>query len=153
MTFHLTLLLSLEPIPVFGSPGVVDVAAAVVVLEVVVGVVVVVVVVGVVAAHVGPEIVLASNVTVPAACAKTRPFKVAPVCKAVTPLSAKIFPMNEVVVLRVAELPILHHTLQASPPVTDEPGDVMSVDTVLKIQTPEPVRFRFPLSEKLLVEQ
>jgi hypothetical protein len=61
--------------------------------------------------------------------------------------------MNEVVVSRVAELPILHHTLQGSPPVTDEPGDVMSVDTVLKIQTPDPVRVRFPLSEKLLVEQ
>lgn len=110
--------------------------------------------VGVAAAHVGPVIVLAFSVTVPADCAKTRPFKVAPVCKAVTPLSAKIFPMNEVVVSRVAELPILHHTLQASPPVTDEPGDVMSVETVLKIQTPEePMRFRFPLSEKLLVEQ
>jgi hypothetical protein len=66
-------------------------------------------------------------------------------------VSAKIFPLNEVVVPRVAELPILHHTLQGSPPVTDEPGDVMRVDAVLKIQTPDPVRLRFPVSEKLLV--
>ena len=125
----------------------------------VVGGVVVVVVGGVVVvvvpldAHVGPLMVLESSVSVPAACPKIRPFKVAPVCMALTPFSAKIFPMNEVVVPRVTELPILHHTLQGSPPVTDEPGDVMSVDTVLKIQTPDPVRFRLPLSEKLLVEQ
>lgn len=144
-TFHETLSL-LGASPALGNDGV-DVVVVVLAPGVVdPGV-------GVAAAHVGPVIVLASSVTVPADCAKTRPFKVAPVCRAVTPLSAKIFPMNEVVVLRVAELPILHHTLQASPPVTDEPGDVMSVETVLKIQTPEPVRFRFPLSEKLLVEQ
>ena len=68
-------------------------------------------------------------------------------------VSAKIFPMNEVVVSSVAELPTLHHTLQGSPPVTDEPGDVIRVDTVLKIQTPDPVRFRFPDNVKLLVEQ
>jgi hypothetical protein len=104
-------------------------------------------------AQVGPVIVLAFSVTVPAACAKTRPFKVAPVFRAVTPLSAKMFPMNEVVVPRVAELPIRHHTLQGSPPVTDEPDDVMSVDTVLKIQTPDPVSVRLPDKEKLLVEQ
>jgi hypothetical protein len=97
--------------------------------------------------------VLAFNVTVPAACAKTRPFKIAPAFRAVVPLSAKILPINDVVVPRVAELPIRHHTLQGSPPVTDEPDDVISVDTVLKIQTPEPVRVRFPLSVKLLVEQ
>lgn len=105
------------------------------------------------AVHVGPVIVLASRVTVPASCAKTRPFKVAPVCKAVVPLRAKIFPLKAVVEPRVAELPTLHHMLQASPPVIDEPDDVMSVDTVLNIQTPDPVRFRLPLSEKLLVEQ
>ncbi len=105
------------------------------------------------AAHVGPLMVLAFSVTVPADSAKIRPFKVAPVFKASVPFCAIIVPMNDVVVSRVAELPILHQTLQGSPPVTDEPGDVMIVDTVLKIQTPEPVRVRFPLSVKALVEQ
>jgi hypothetical protein len=68
-------------------------------------------------------------------------------------VSARILPMNAVVVSRVAELPTLHHTLQGSPPVIEEPGDVMRVDTVLKIQTPDPVRVKFPVNEKLLVEQ
>jgi len=97
--------------------------------------------------------VLSSNVSVPAACTKIRPFNVAPVFMALTPFNAKTFPSNEVVVSSVTELPILHHRLQGSPPVTDEPGDVISVETVLKIQTPDPVSVRFPLSEKLLVEQ
>ena len=97
--------------------------------------------------------VLSSSVTVAAASPKKRPFKVAPVFMALTPFCDMIVPANEVVVSRVVELPILHHTLQGSPPVTDEPGDVISVDTVLKIQTPDPLRVRFPLSEKLLVEQ
>jgi hypothetical protein len=97
--------------------------------------------------------VLASNVRVPAACTKIRPFNFAPVSMALTPSNAKMFPMNEVVVPRVTEVPICHHTLQGSPPVTDEPDAVISVDTVLKIQTPEPVRVRFPLSEKELESQ
>ena len=104
-------------------------------------------------AHVGPVIVLAFKVTVPADRAKTRPFKVAPLFNAVVPFWAMIVPINDVVVPRVAELPTLHHTLQGSPPVTDEPDDVMIVETDLKIQTPVPVRVRFPDSEKLLVEQ
>ena len=104
-------------------------------------------------AHVGPVMVLACSVNVPADSAKTRPFKVAPVFKAVVPFWAMIVPINDVVVSRVAELPIRHQTLQGSPPVTDEPGDVMMVDTVLKIQTPEPVRVRFPDNVKALVEQ
>ena len=66
---------------------------------------------------------------------------------------AKILPLNEVVVSSVAELPILHHTLHGVPPVIDEPGDVIRVETVLKIQTPDPVRFRLPVREKLLLEQ
>jgi hypothetical protein len=37
--------------------------------------------------------------------------------------------------------------------VTDEPGDVMSVETILNTQTPVPVRFRFPVSMKLPAEQ
>jgi hypothetical protein len=61
--------------------------------------------------------------------------------------------MTELVVPRVVELPTLHHTLHGSPPVTDAPEPKMSVDTVLKIQTPDPVRFKFPAKEKLLVEQ
>jgi hypothetical protein len=133
---------------------VVVVELVVVVAELVVVVAELVVVVsGVV--HVGPVILLASNVRVPPVPTKTRPFKVAPVFRAVTACAfpTKIFPSNEVVVSRVAALPILHHRLQGSPPVTDEPGDVISVVPVLKIQTPDPVRFRFPLSEKLVLEQ
>lgn len=104
-------------------------------------------------AQVGPVIVLAFSVTVAADSPKNRPFKVAPVFIALTPFCDITVPINEVVVSSVVELPILHQTLQGSPPVTDEPGDVMSVDTVLKIQTPDPVRVRFPDSVKLLVEQ
>jgi hypothetical protein len=64
-------------------------------------------------------------------------------------VSARIFPMNEVVVARVADVSALHHTLHGSPPVTDEPEDVMIVAADLKIQTPDdPVRFRFPFSVK-----
>jgi hypothetical protein len=62
--------------------------------------------------------------------------------------------MNEVDVPRVVELPIRHHTLHGSPPVTDEPDDVMRVETVLKIQTPvDPTRFRVPVRKKLPSEQ
>ena len=69
-------------------------------------------------------------------------------------LAITIFPINDVVVSRVAALPILHHTLHGSPPVTDEPGEVISVDTVLKIQTPDvPVRVKFLVSKKLPSEQ
>jgi hypothetical protein len=133
-------------------------AVVVVLLRAVVGVVpppvVVVVVPPPVVSHVGPVMMLLSSVTVPADSAKIRPFKVAPVCMASRPFSAIIVPSNEVVVARVAELPILHQTLQGSPPVTDEPDDVIIVDTVLKIQTPGPVvRVKVPVSEKELVSQ
>jgi len=64
-----------------------------------------------------------------------------------------MFPSNEVAVSSVTALPILHHRLQGSPPVTDEFGDVISVDTVLKIQGPDPVSVRFPVSRKLPAEQ
>jgi hypothetical protein len=140
------------------SVVVIGVVVGVVLIGVVVGVSVSVVVVGVVVgvvvacvAQIGPVMVLESNVTWPV-CTRARPFKLALVFMVMS-VSAKIFPMSEVFESRVAELPILHHTLQGSPPVTDEPGDVMSVDTVLKIQTPDPTRVRFPVSEKLLVEQ
>jgi hypothetical protein len=52
---------------------------------------------------------------------------------AFSPFCEITVPINEVVVSRVVELPILHHTLHGSPPVTDEPGDVIRDDTVLKI--------------------
>jgi hypothetical protein len=106
--------------------------------------------------HVGPVMVLASNLRVPAVPTKTRPFKVALVFREVVSATfdVKIFPSNEVNVPRVAAVPILHHRLQGSPPVTDEWDDVTSVDTVLKIQTPDdPVRVRFPVSKKLPAEQ
>jgi hypothetical protein len=108
----------------------------------------------VVVLQIGPVMVLSFNVTVPTLNAKNRPFKVAPEFIAFTPSCEITVPMNEVVVSRVVEEPILHHTLQGSPPVTDEPGDVMSVDTVLKIHTPVfPVRARCPVSKKLPAEQ
>jgi len=90
--------------------------------------------------------VLVSNVTAPV-CARALPFKLAPLFK-VMDVSARIFPMNSVVVPRVAELATLHHTLHGSPPVTDEPGDVMSVAADLKIQTPDPLSVRFSVSVK-----
>ena len=93
-----------------------------------------------------PVMVLESNVTAPV-CARARPVKVAPVCRAMD-VSARIFPMNVEFVPRVAELPTLHHTLHGSPPVTDEPDDVMTVSADLKIQTPDPLRVRFPDSAK-----
>jgi hypothetical protein len=106
-------------------------------------------------AHVGPVIVLPFNVTVAAACDKIRPFNVAPAFMAVVSatLAVTTFPLNEVVVPKVAALPILHHTLQESPPVTDEPDDVTSVVPVLKMWTPEPVRVKFPVSVKAVVAQ
>ena len=78
------------------------------------------------AAQIGPEMVLLFNVTAPV-CARARPSKLAPLFRLME-VSARIFPMNEVAVSRVAELPTLHHTLHGSPPVTDDWGDVMSVD-------------------------
>ena len=96
------------------------------------------------------EMLLVANVTAPV-CARARPFKLAPVFRPID-VDARIFPMNAVVVSRVAELPTLHHTLHGSPPVTDEPGDVISVDADLKIQTPDPVRVRFPLKVKAVAQ-
>ena len=90
---------------------------------------------------------MVSIVTAPV-CARARPFKVALLVR-VMDVNARIFPLNAVDASSVAEVPTLHHTLHASPPVTDEPGDVMSVDADLKIQTPDdPVRVRFPVSAK-----
>jgi hypothetical protein len=99
----------------------------------------------------GPNILLSSSETAPV-WARARPFNLAPVFKVIE-TKARMFPSNEVFEPRVAELPTCHHTLDGFPPVTEEPEDVSNVDSVLKIHMPEPIRFKFPLSEKLLVEQ
>jgi len=103
------------------------------------------------AMHVSVLITLLSKVTA-AVWAKTRPSKVAPV-SIVIAVSANTLPLNEVVEPRVTELTALHQISQALPPVTDEPGEVSIVDADLKIQTPVPLRVRFPVSMNEPVEQ
>jgi len=77
-----------------------------------------------------------------------RPFRFAPPFK-VMAVDARMFPSKDVVVSRVAEETALHQMLQGSPPVTDEPGNVMISAADLKIQTPDvPVRVRLPVSLK-----
>ena len=93
-----------------------------------------------------PVMVFESNVTAPV-CARALPFKLAPVCK-VMDVDARMFPMNVVPVPRVPEETSLHHTLHASPPVTDELGDVVRVAADLKIHTPDPSSVKFPVSRK-----
>jgi hypothetical protein len=61
---------------------------------------------------------------------------------------ARILPTIEELVKMSAAVTSLHHTLHGSLPVTDEPTDVVSVAADLKIQTPDPVRVRFPVSKK-----
>jgi hypothetical protein len=95
------------------------------------------------AEHVGPVIVFVSNDTWPV-CTIARPFKVAPVA-IVMDVDARIFPINEVYVPRVAELTTLHHTLHGSPPTTLAVPEVMRSDSDLKIQTPEPLRVSVPV--------
>lgn len=98
------------------------------------------------ARQIEPVMVLASNVTAPV-CARARPFRLAPVCR-VMDVDARIFPMNEVPVPIVPDETSLHHTLHGSPPVTEELDDVVSVAADLKIQTPDPLSSRFPVSMK-----
>jgi hypothetical protein len=93
-----------------------------------------------------PVMALASNVTAPV-CARALPFKLAPVCK-VMDVDARIFPVNVVPVPRVPDETSLHHTLHASPPVTDELADVVSAAADLKIHTPVPLSVRFPVRRK-----
>jgi len=95
-----------------------------------------------------PVMVFVSIVTAPF-CAKARPFKLAPLVS-VMDVKARIFPMNDVPVPRVAELPTLHHTLHGSPSGTDtdEPTDVMSVEADLKIQGPDPMSIKVELNPK-----
>jgi hypothetical protein len=63
-------------------------------------------------------------------------------------VDARIFPMNEVPVPIVPDETSLHHTLHGSPPITEELDDVVSVAADLKIQTPDPLSSRFPVSMK-----
>ena len=95
--------------------------------------------------HTPVVMVLASNVT--AACAKARPFRLAPVCMLML-VPARILPTIEELGKMSAAETSLHQTLHGSPPVTDESADVVSVDADLKIQTPDPLRVRFPVSKK-----
>jgi hypothetical protein len=75
--------------------------------------------------------VLVSIVTEPVS-ARARPAKVAPVIRPMD-VCAMIVPMKAVFVSRVAELAIRHHTSHGGPLVTDESGDVISVEADLKI--------------------
>ena len=95
------------------------------------------------AEHVGPVMVLVSNDTWPV-CTIARPFKVAPVAM-VMDVDARIFPINEVFVPKVAELTSRHHTLHGSPPITLAVSEVMRSDDDLKIQTPVPLRVSVPV--------
>ena len=101
--------------------------------------------VSVAAAQAGPLMVFMLNVT--AACASARPFRVAPACMLML-VPARMFPIMEESVKISAAEPSLHQTLHASPPTTAESTPVVSVVSGLKIQTPEPVRFRVPFRMK-----
>jgi hypothetical protein len=109
------------------------------------------VVVRVGAAQIGRVMGFVSNVTSPFR-AKARPIKLALLSMRMES-SARIFPMNEVLVLRVTDVAALHHTLHRLSPVrsstiTDESVAVTIVVADLKIQTPDPVRCRSPVSWK-----
>src|SRR5687768_9059193 len=97
------------------------------------------------AVQTGPVIVFEFSVT--AACARARPFRIAPACMLML-VPARILPIREELVKISAAETSLHHTLHGSPPVTDEPADVVSVAADLKIQTPDPLSVRFPVSMK-----
>ena len=88
------------------------------------------------ALHSVMETMLLSSVTAPV-CAKALPDTLAPVFKVML-VSARMFPMNEVVVPRVAELPTCQNTLQPEPPLmmfTDELLAVVSVLPIWKMKT------------------
>jgi len=133
-----------------GPPGViVAVGVGVFVGVVAVGVGMVAVAVGGGGARqINPVMVLESNVTAPV-CARARPFKLAPVCRLMD-VDARIFPINEVFVPRVAELTTRHHTSQGLSPTTLAVPEVMRVDADLKIQTSvlNPLRVSVPDNSK-----
>jgi hypothetical protein len=103
-------------------------------------------------AQVGPATPPDAIVTAPALYARARPFKIEPPFNWM-PETARIFPMIGLVVSRVAALPTCHHTLHGSPPTILAPGLNRSVLTVLKIQTPDPLRMSVPDNEKEPAEQ
>jgi hypothetical protein len=77
-----------------------------------------------------------------------RPFNEAPLLKTME-VSARMFPLKAVVVSMVADETTRHQILHGSPPVIDEPGEVISDEADLNIQTPEePVRVKFPVRVK-----
>jgi hypothetical protein len=82
------------------------------------------------------ETMLLSSVTAPV-CASALPDTLAAVFRVML-VSARMFPMNEVVVPRTAELPTCQNTLQGDPPLimfTDELLAVVRVLTILKMKT------------------
>src|SRR5206468_4201053 len=87
------------------------------------------------APHSAVEIVLVSRVTAPFRANALPGSIFALFCRAIL-VRARMLPLNEVVVPRVAELPTCQKTLQPEPPLimeTDEPAAVMRVLTVLKM--------------------
>ena len=91
-----------------------------------------------------------SSVTAPV-CARARPFRVAPVCRAML-VRARTSPIKVLFTPRVADDSTLHHILHGSPPITDAPSIKVRVDADLKIQTPEPARVRFSVSRKAVAQ-
>jgi hypothetical protein len=101
--------------------------------------------------HWAIETVLLSSVTAPV-CARALPDKLAPVFKVML-VNARMFPMNEVVVPRVAELPTCQNTSQAEAPLmgfTEELLAVVSVLPIWKMKTapglPCPSRVSVPVN-------
>ena len=81
--------------------------------------------------HSAAEITLVSIVTA-ALRASALPLSVAPVVKVML-ASARMFPLNEVVVPTVAELPICQNTLQSSPPLRTRTDELLAVVSVVPI--------------------
>jgi len=107
---------------------------------------------GIAVVHTVQEMLSVSNVTAPF-LARARPEAIfAPVFKVML-VSARIFPWNEVVVPRVAEVRTCQNTLQPEPLLvmrTDELLAVVSVLPILKIKTesglPRPFRVSTPVN-------
>src|SRR5450830_406231 len=85
--------------------------------------------IGQAAAHTVMELV--SSVTAPFR-ARSLPDAFAPVVKVML-VSARMFPANEVVVPRVAELPTCQNTLQFDPPLMTWTTELLAVVSVLPI--------------------
>jgi len=72
-----------------------------------------------------------SNVTAPLR-ASVRPLTVAPVVNVML-VSATMFPLNDVFVPSVAELPTCQNTLQSLPPLMTKTEELLAVVSVLPI--------------------